>query len=216
MKKNIKILSVVAFFIGVILLNSSVQAASTNKMVLPIETTKVQLERKDTGNTTTIQLKEGEYYQEVDKLSNDLQEAIKGNETKHIPAGVVFYIPVPEGYSDKYTEAKLYDSTNKQQLYTTNFVDENFEQISLASGLTKEAKYIRSAVTVGSTIYSKEDNYTTGVSRFLGGKKTVGIIYYDENGNATEPVEYTVIVKPKFSIKELKIGVINPSYVYNI
>ena len=73
MKKTVKILGFLAFLIGILFFYSTVSQAATNGVVLPIENV-MDVERTDVGNTTTIQLKEGEYYQPESELSQTFQD----------------------------------------------------------------------------------------------------------------------------------------------
>lgn len=220
MKKTIKILSIVALFFAVMLLHSYVSAA-TNGIVLPIEKV-TDLVRTDKGNTTTIELKE-EYYQEESKLNKEFQNAIKQDPQGFSVGGAYYYIPVPKDFGTKYKYAKTYLNADKAHLFELGYTDENFKMIKETTGDPlsdyANAKYLAGVIQITQSLYDNTSN--TSVSRLVGGKTNFGIIYYDENNNPSEPVEYSIIIKPKFTIKQLKIQSSNDgfknekSYIFN-
>lgn len=204
MKKTVKILGFLAFLIGILFFYSTVSQAATNGMVLPIESV-MDVERTDVGNTTTIQLKEGEYYQPESELSQTFQDLLNEG-SKGQPGGLLCYIPVPEDAASKYTSAKFWvidENGFKSNEFNATFADANFNAIPLGSGLTQEAKYIQRTISIISSVLSGGEQ--TSVHRLMGAKETIGITYYDAEGNASETTEYTVQIKPKFSLNDLRI-----------
>lgn len=203
MKKTIKILSFVALFIGLMLLHSSVSAAS-NGIVVRKEKD-LNCVRTDVGNTTTLELKEGEYYQEADTLSANFKKALEGGEL--ISKGhVYYYIPLPENFDTNYKNAKFFEIRDGKKTldtpYYATFVDANFEQIPCGNDNENPhiqgAKYIQlSTPVIGRSVGN--------VDRVLGSKKTIELTYYDKNNKATTPVQYTMIVKPRVSSKYFKV-----------
>lgn len=206
MKKTIKILSIGVLFFGIMLLHSYVSAA-TNGIVLPIEKA-TDLVRTDKGNTTTLELKE-EYYQEESKLSQKFQDAIKQDPQGFSTAGAYYYIPVPKDFGTKYKYAKTYLNGDKTHLFELGYTDENFNLIKGTTGDPLSdyvnAKYFAGVIQITQTFFDSASN--TSTSRLVGGKANFGIIYYDENNNPSEPVEYTIVIKPKLSIKQFAIQI---------
>ncbi len=210
MKKTIKMLGFVVLFMGLMLLHSSVQAAS-NGIVVRNEK-ELNCVRTDSGNTTTLELKEGDYYQEADKLSANLKKALEGDSKKGLMDGwVYYYIPLPKDFETNYKTAKIYDLYNGKRTsdtpYNATYVDENFEQIPIGNDFnnpnTKGAKYIRLSSCVINTIGSDS------VKRLTGCKKNSEILFYDKDGKETKFGEYAINLTPKFTYQLLKIQLIN-------
>lgn len=216
MKKTVKILGFLAFLIGILFFYSTVSQAATNGVVLPIESV-MDVERTDVGNTTTIQLKEGEYYQPESELSQTFQDLLNEG-SKGQPGGLLCYIPVPEDAASKYTSAKFWvidEDGLKSNEFNATFADANFNEISMGQGLTQEAKYIQRTISIISVVATPEET----THRLMGAKETIGITYYDAEGNASETTEYTIQIKPKFSLNDLRIEMQNEynnsTYLFN-
>lgn len=216
MKKTIKILSLVALFLGIISIHSIVSATGTNGIVFPIEE-KMKVVRTDEGNKTTIRLlDDGYYYQEEETLSDALKEVLGYESTTTRPTGVLYYIPVPSENKTKYESVKIQETVNEDVVeggevheYTAVFADENFEQIPLGNsrGGFDEAVYIMGSISVGSNVYDGSNPDAEPVARFLGGEKTFDVVYYDAEGEVAERTQYTFIIEPQFRLEDLKIGV---------
>lgn len=221
MKKIIKMLSFVALFMGLMLLHSSVLATS-NGIVVRNEK-ELNCVRTDKGNTVMLELKEGDYYQEADKLSANLKKALEGDSKKGLMDGwVYYYIPLPKDFETNYKTAKIYDLYNGKRTsdipYNATYVDENFEQIPVGNDFnnpnTKGAKYIRLSSCAINTIGSDS------VKRLTGCKKNSEILFYDKDGKETKFGEYGINLTPKFTYQLLKIQLINQagqnySIIYN-
>lgn len=224
MKKTIKFLSLVALFLGILSIHSMVEATGTNGVLFPIEE-KMKVVRTDEGNKTTIRLLEdGYYFQEQETLSDTLKEVLGYETTEIRPVGVLYYIPVPSENKTKYASVKIQETVNEDVVeggevfeYTATFVDENFEQISSGNqqAAFEKAVYIMGSVSVGATVYDGSQPDAEGVARFMGGERTIDVVYFDAEGNEAERTTYTFIVKPQFRLQDLKIAVKGKYYVTN-
>ena len=212
MKKTIKMLSLVAIFMGLMLLGSNAYAASNGIIVRKEK--ELNCVRTDKGNTTTLELKEGEYDQEADTLSANMKKALEGDKALFMSDGIIYYyIPLPDNFDQNYKKAKVYEMRNGSydKSYTT-FVDENFEQIPTGGDSENPniqgAKYLRRSVAVVHTIMSGTSGQS--VKRVRDNADVIKVVFYDKNDKESNK-EYTVKVLPKFSYKLLKIQLMNPN-----